>query len=764
MLLEQTRHVVILMELAVCDLQALFDRFKYALGVPAVSRIFSALVEAVDIAHKADIIHRDLKPQNFLLVPVGPVVTVGPPLGAAAADASSSSDGGACHAGDADRIVATTSTPVEDLKFRLLTDDEAGPGCAEVTLWDSEQGREVVLRLAIKLTDFGLAQPLEESTTGAGVQSHLSVDGFAGTMKYMAPESIRPTEDGLQRVSKRVDVWALGMMLFQMLHEGRTPFDQYHRRGRVGVAVAIASKFVYKQVMKLEREKVFADEWRRLEAQRLELTDDKTGASSEDVVVSNDNAVLVSSWLRTEALFRMCERCLAFDPNSRVEAGDLSRWMAESGFMEPGGKAVVAQALPELLPFGGAELSTDVRLSEAAIAEIGETIGQVVFAGGVLGAGGIFVQDETIIVERGTKARKGTLRISETDSACGTELAGRSKRCTLIKIFAALGVLVGGLVSMAFFVISINTAGGGLSDTSIGVPEGFLPKPPLDSEPTTEIGVVGSDGGFENSEHSTPTPPSIPGPVVPAPPSPPTSGPAALAQAPTSPPKSSSDDEDDVSIGDLFAPVTLLKFARRVARDDMSEEEASSNREHPRPTGNKHRPTGKRPITGSIVRQVGRNLSQVAASRGHSSVSDGNAAPKHPKPEIPKSNSNSSKSLQEFMPQQDESSTGGASSVGAASALTSPQTLQEVDPSSVVQHRPEQESDNRQAKAKAMKQQELKTIRQAKAMKQQELQHKLEHDRLLSELLLDHKKEMHMHDENEKVKEANDLHQHDAHA
>ena len=196
----------------------------------------------------------------------------------------------------------------------------------------------------------------------------------------------------------------------------------------MGVAVAIASKFVYKQVMKLEREKVFADEWRRLEAQRLELTDDKTGASSEDVVVSNDNAVLVSSWLRTEALFRMCERCLAFDPNSRVEAGDLSRWMAESGFMVElggGGKAVVAQAFPELLPFGGAELSKDVRLSEAAAAEIGERIGQVVFAGGVLDPGGqgVFVEDETIIVERGKKgARKdgNTLlsRGSKADGAC----------------------------------------------------------------------------------------------------------------------------------------------------------------------------------------------------------------------------------------------------------------------------------------------------------------------------------------------------------
>ena len=317
-------------------------------------------------------------------------------------------------------------------------------------------------------------------------------------------------------MGKQIDMWALGLMLFQMLHEGRTPFDLYHRRGRVGVAVAIASRFVYKEVMKLEREKVFADEWRRLEAQRLDrlATREVVTASNEDV--AKNNAVLVSSWLRTEALFRMCERCLAFDPYSRVEAGDLSRWMAESGFIMGGGggtKAVMAQALPKLLPFGGAELSTDVRLSETAVAEFGERVGQVVFAGGVLsGAGGRLVLDETIIVEGGKRVTL-LLRGSKADGACGTELAGGSKRCTLIKIFAALGVLVGGLVSIAFFVISMNAAGGGLPDTSIGVPEvGFFSKPPSETPNSEPVAPTSPIVGMFNVPE--PTPSSTSGPAV----------------------------------------------------------------------------------------------------------------------------------------------------------------------------------------------------------------------------------------------------------
>lgn len=248
MYLPETKHVVILMELAVCDLQALFERFYYKIPVPAIYRIFSSLVQAVDVIHKRDIIHRDLKPGNFLLVPVSfeggtashvesseenPPVQENIIAETAAPDSQASPPAGAPPPSrpgvqhdpgggrglfdnknaeaDRDRTincptrswegVVVSTTPFEQLKFRLLGDDDPGPGCVELTLHDLATGVFKTLHLTVKLTDFGLAQSLEEKPEkeegGGAVQSHLSVDGFAGTMKYMAPEALRPTKDGV---------------------------------------------------------------------------------------------------------------------------------------------------------------------------------------------------------------------------------------------------------------------------------------------------------------------------------------------------------------------------------------------------------------------------------------------------------------------------------------------------------------------------------------------------------------------------------------
>ena len=148
----------------------------------------------------------------------------------------------------ADRILATTPTPFEQWKFRLLDDNEAGPGDMEVALLHPETKKEVTLRLVIKLSDFGLAQPLSVHE-GGGAASHLSVQGFAGTLGYMAPETLQPSLTGRQQLSKRVDVWSLGVMLFQMLHEGKTPFDLYN--GNICVALAIANEEVCRGMLKL---------------------------------------------------------------------------------------------------------------------------------------------------------------------------------------------------------------------------------------------------------------------------------------------------------------------------------------------------------------------------------------------------------------------------------------------------------------------------------------------------------------------------------
>jgi len=68
----------------------------------------------------------------------------------------------------------------------------------------------------VKLLDFGLLKRTDEDPEEALTQTGL----FMGSPKYMAPEQIRG-----ERVSAATDVYALGVMLFEML-TGRVPFDK----------------------------------------------------------------------------------------------------------------------------------------------------------------------------------------------------------------------------------------------------------------------------------------------------------------------------------------------------------------------------------------------------------------------------------------------------------------------------------------------------------------------------------------------------------
>ncbi len=67
-----------------------------------------------------------------------------------------------------------------------------------------------------KLIDFGLAKVLHEDA-----ERHKTRTGsIVGTPYYMAPEQAR----GESSVDARIDVWALGVVLFELM-SGRTPFD-----------------------------------------------------------------------------------------------------------------------------------------------------------------------------------------------------------------------------------------------------------------------------------------------------------------------------------------------------------------------------------------------------------------------------------------------------------------------------------------------------------------------------------------------------------
>jgi eukaryotic-like serine/threonine-protein kinase len=66
-----------------------------------------------------------------------------------------------------------------------------------------------------KVTDFGIAKGEEDAKAGRGVTK-----GIIGSVDYMAPEQVRGRRD----LDKRVDIYALGIVLFELL-VGRTPFE-----------------------------------------------------------------------------------------------------------------------------------------------------------------------------------------------------------------------------------------------------------------------------------------------------------------------------------------------------------------------------------------------------------------------------------------------------------------------------------------------------------------------------------------------------------
>ena len=143
------------------------------------------MVAGVQAVHSHDIIHSDLKPSNFILVR-----KAAPPA----------------------------------------------PGGGEAPRREHEQ-------YTLKLADFGVSRQLRDS------QTHLSMANCPGTLLYFAPEMVHSIGSGTTwshdcklQVTTAVDIWAMGVILHEMLHDGHTPYGHFRVYGHYRLMCAIADE------------------------------------------------------------------------------------------------------------------------------------------------------------------------------------------------------------------------------------------------------------------------------------------------------------------------------------------------------------------------------------------------------------------------------------------------------------------------------------------------------------------------------------------
>ena len=363
---KESLYLIILMELGACDLHEFLKRSQYTLDVPSICSVWQTLVHRVESVHQADMIHRDIKAQNFILVPTK----------------------GYCDA----KILARVSTRRDDFVFRLVLSDEEelgspsrNQGDVELVITDPVTGREDVVLLSIKLTDFGIARTLEED------EAHLSLPGPNGTVVFMAPEAVRQTVSGCRKVSKRVDIWALGVMLYQLLHEGQTPFGHYLTKGGPPeVLLAVASETVNRKAMDFDASSLWKAERTRLWSEVVRSSwSGAESAPAQDLPRTTTGEMvqeLVVSWVSSEFLVKVCKRCLTFDVNDRIDGADLRVWIdrlrsdrAIEASWTPGGTGGGVSRSELLQAAFNIDANGMMQTVDFEVARIGERIGASLF-------------------------------------------------------------------------------------------------------------------------------------------------------------------------------------------------------------------------------------------------------------------------------------------------------------------------------------------------------------------------------------------------
>ena len=428
-----TLRVMVLLELAECDLRTFLEKMRYRLDAPTIGRIFRSAVEAMAAVQERGVVF-DGKPRNFMLVPVrgaggGGRVREGVVVEGWIEDGDV---GDVARSRDEKRSSMALSATGEPATGDPATGEPATgePATGEPATGDPDSARADTVMGGVSTggvaVETSLSRPARigcsDGPTAERASCSTKADPFCISADHSSTTSVVSTSSltstppcstttttirakyclkladfGLGAASSGGSapdnvVWALGMMLFQMLHDGANPSEVEDDKSRLDKARRRQSALLQQVLSGSMSSELSKPVQRSLQLALLQTRaamgadPPRSRAASTDPrppVLSACKLLLQHLGYQTEFLSDLCRRCLSRSTASTggrpVDAVDLLRLLREEracfgvgAFLEAQRttqkSALVSQ--PLLGPSAGGELcSPSVEAEQRSAAE-----------------------------------------------------------------------------------------------------------------------------------------------------------------------------------------------------------------------------------------------------------------------------------------------------------------------------------------------------------------------------------------------------------